>query len=79
MKMKKQASRRKKLVYKMLPKPIVAKLMAGKDTTDTFESGTIFFSTVYGFREITASCSAMKVLPLSGFNSYCIAAVHFYR
>ena len=78
MKMKKQASRRKKLVYKMLPKPIVAKLMAGKDTTDTFESGTIFFSTVYGFREITASCSAMKVSNCHPCNSH-LTQVIFYR
>lgn len=69
--MKKQASKRKKLVYKMLPKPIVTRLMAGKDTTDTFESGTIFFSTVHGFREITASCSAMKVTTLSNCHSPC--------
>ncbi|XP_059091667.1 soluble guanylate cyclase gcy-37-like [Tigriopus californicus] len=60
--MKRQERKRNRLIYKMLPKIVVEKLSSGSDTAETFESVTLYFSTVAGFSEITNSCNAIQVV-----------------
>ncbi|TRY71119.1 hypothetical protein TCAL_02390 [Tigriopus californicus] len=57
-----QERKRNRLIYKMLPKIVVEKLSSGSDTAETFESVTLYFSTVAGFSEITNSCNAIQVV-----------------
>ena len=59
--MKKQQRKQEALVHRMLPKVVVEKLKSGDDTADTFESVTLYFSSVVDFNLITKSCSAMEV------------------
>lgn len=45
----------------MLPKIVVEKLNSGSDTAETFDSVTLYFSTVAGFSEIANNCNAIQV------------------
>ena len=51
--MKKQKKKQDALIYKMLPRDVVQKLNAGADTAESFESATLFFSTVVDFAIVT--------------------------
>ena len=54
--MRKQKKKQEKLIYKMLPKLIVEKVMAGGTTAETFENATAYFSSVDGFVEVSRNC-----------------------
>ena len=60
--MKKQKKKQEKLILKMLPKEVVAKLNEGINTSEEFESATLFFSSVVGFSDVTRICTAMDVI-----------------
>ena len=60
--MKRQKKKQDALVYKMLPKEVVAKINSGGDTAENFESSTVFFSSVVDFANVTESCQAMEVI-----------------
>merc|ERR1711981_1400340 len=47
--MKRQKRKQEKLIYKMLPKMVVERVMAGDRAAETFESATLYFSSVVGF------------------------------
>ena len=59
-----QSQRRKPdvLIYKLLPKDIVAKLGSGEVTAENFASSTLFFSSVVDFSHVTKACRAMDVI-----------------
>jgi len=60
--MKKQQKKQARLIYKMLPKVVVEKMKTGEEVAETFDSATLFFSSVVGFKDITKKCSAMEVV-----------------
>ena len=60
--MKRQKKKQEKLVLRMLPKDVVDKLNSGIDIAETFDSATLFFSSVYGFANVTRICTAMEVV-----------------
>ena len=60
--MKRQKKRQEKLILKMLPKEVVAKLNEGLNTAEEFESATLFFSSVVDFAQVTTKCTAMQVV-----------------
>ena len=49
--MKKQERKRNKLIFRMLPKIVVERMNSGKDVAESFESATLFFSSVIEFRQ----------------------------
>ena len=60
--MKRQKKKQDALIYKMLPKEVVAKLNSGSVTAENFESSTVFFSSVVDFAKVTKSCQPMEVI-----------------
>ena len=60
--MKRQQRKQERLIYKMLPKVVVEKMNSGQEVAETFDSATIFFSSVHEFSSITKNCSAMEVI-----------------
>ena len=60
--MQTQKKKQDVLIYKLLPKDIVAKLGSGDDTAENFASSTLFFSTVIDFKNVTQACTAMDVV-----------------
>ncbi len=60
--MKRQQRKQTRLIYKMLPKVVVEKMNSGKDIAESFESATLYFSSVVGFKDITKKCSALEVI-----------------
>ena len=70
--LKRQQRKQNKLIHKMLPKVVVEKLKSGQDVIETFDSASIFFSSVVAFKDITRACTAFQVRnqavqPESGF------------
>lgn len=61
MAMKKQQAKQNRLIYKMLPKTVVQKLKSGGEVAETFESATLYFSSVVDFSKIAKKCSALEV------------------
>ena len=55
--MRRQKRKQEKLIFKMLPKLVVERVMAGDRAAETFESATLYFSTVVGFANVTKACS----------------------
>lgn len=66
--MKRQQEKRNRLIYKLLPKVIVQKLKGGLDCTETFESASVYFCSVVGFKTIAKECTAMQVVIQSPYN-----------
>ena len=63
MDMKRQKKKQDALILKMLPKNVVAKLNLGNSRiAETFESATLFFSSVIEFSAVIKVCSAMEVI-----------------
>ena len=60
--MQRQRKKQDALIYKLLPKDIVAKLGTGEATAENFTSSTLFFSTVVDFSHVTKACTAMDVI-----------------
>ena len=60
--MKRQKKKQNALIYKMLPKDVVNKLNAGIETAETFDSATLFFSSVIEFAEVTKKCKALEII-----------------
>ena len=60
--MKKQKRKQDALILKMLPKDVVEKLNSGADTAETFDSATLFFSTVVDFSLVTKNCKALEIV-----------------
>ena len=56
--MRRQKKKQEKLIYKMLPKVIVERVMAGNasDAAETFDQATLYFSSVDGFQLVAAHC-----------------------
>ena len=55
--MKKQKKKQEKLILKMLPKVIVERvLQEGTTVAETFESATLYFSSVDGFHNVSRKC-----------------------
>ena len=72
--MKKQKKKQEKLVMKMLPKVIVDQVMKGdgKTVAETFDSATLYFSSVTGFVNVSKKCRyfmlILKSTKLVGIN-----------
>ena len=69
--MQRQKKKQEKLILKMLPKEVVAKLNEGLNTAEEFESATLFFSSVVDFvhwypmvTEMVAELVMMKSEPM---------------
>ena len=60
--MKRQKKKQNALIYKMLPKDVVNKLNTGIETAETFDSATLFFSSVIEFAEVTKKCKALEII-----------------
>ena len=60
--LKRQQRKQNILIYKMLPKIVVEQLKSGETVAETFDSATLFFSTVVDFKLIASECSALEVL-----------------
>ena len=60
--MKRQKKKQNALIYKMLPKDVVNKLNAGIETAETFDSATLFFSSVIEFAEVTKKCKPLEII-----------------
>ena len=60
--MQRQRKKQDALIFKLLPKDIVAKLGSGEVTAENFTSSTLFFSTVVDFSHVTKACTAMDVI-----------------
>lgn len=60
--MKKQKRKQDALILKMLPKDVVDKLNSGVDIAESFESATLYFSSVVDFSEVTKACKAMEIV-----------------
>ena len=60
--MKRQKKRQEKLILKMLPKEVVAKLNEGLNTAEEFEAATLFFGSGVDFAQVTTKCTAMQVV-----------------
>ena len=83
--MKKQKKKQEKLVMKMLPKVIVDQVMKGdgKTVAETFDSATLYFSSVTGFVNVSKKCRyfmlILKSTKLVGINvdSVSIKSVFF--
>lgn len=54
--MKKQRRKQDTLILKMLPRVVVEKLNGGEETAETFESATLYFSSVVDFSQMTQKC-----------------------
>ena len=55
--MKKQKKKQEKLILKMLPKVIVERVIQdGTTVAETFESATLYFSSVDGFHNVSRKC-----------------------
>ena len=55
--MRKQKKKQEKLIYKMLPKIIVERvLQGGEQVAETFDQATLYFSSVDGFNEVSRNC-----------------------
>lgn len=59
--LKKQQDKQNKLIYKMLPRLVVEKLKSGEDVIETFESASLFFSSLVGFASIMRSLNPFEV------------------
>ena len=76
--MKKQKKKQEKLVMKMLPKVIVDQVMKGdgKTVAETFDSATLYFSSVTGFVNVSKKCRyfmlILKSTKLVGINNMSI-------
>ena len=55
--MRRQKRKQEKLIYKMLPKMVVERVMSGDRAAETFETATLYFSSVVGFKTVTKACS----------------------
>jgi len=61
--MRKQKKKQEKLIYKMLPKIIVERvLQGGEQVAETFDQATLYFSSVDGFNEVSRNCNALQVV-----------------
>ena len=60
--MKRQKRKQDNLILKMLPKDVIDKLNSGGDVAETFESATLFFSSVVDFSQVTKLCRPMEVV-----------------
>jgi len=61
--MKKQKKKQEKLILKMLPKVIVERVIQdGTTVAETFESATLYFSSVDGFHNVSRKCSALQLV-----------------
>ena len=65
--MKKQKKKQEKLVMKMLPKVIVEQVMKGDGNTvaETFDSATLYFSSVTGFVNVSKKCRYFMFILMS--------------
>ena len=63
--MRKQQAKQNKLIYKMLPKVVVQQLNKGETVAESFETATLYFSSVVEFNSITNKCSALEVMKLT--------------
>ena len=56
--MRRQKRKQEKLIYKMLPKVIVERVVSGNtaDTAETFDHATLYFSSVDGFQLVAKHC-----------------------
>lgn len=59
--MKKQQKKQRRLVYRMIPKVVVEKMDSGQVIAESFESATLYFSSVDEFTAITRNCTALQV------------------
>jgi hypothetical protein len=59
--MKRQQKKQNRLIHKMLPRVVVERLKTGQEVAESFESASLYFSTVAEFAEIARSCTALQV------------------
>ena len=62
--LKKEKRRAETLIYQMLPKSVAEDLKANKKTSEMFESATVCFTEIDGFRQISRNCSPMELFDL---------------
>ena len=60
--MRREQRKRNQLLYRILPKEVVGRMMAGVSVVDHYQSATLFFSTVVGFSQIVRACTALEVV-----------------
>ena len=62
--LRKEKRRAEGLVYQMLPKSVADSLRTNKTTSEMFDSATICFTEIDGFKNIARSCSPLQLFDL---------------
>ena len=62
--LKKEKRRAEGLVYQMLPKAVADSLRTNKATSEMFESATVCFTEIEGFKSIARSCTPLQLFDL---------------
>ena len=62
--LRREKRRAETLIYQMLPKSVADNLKANKQTSETFDSATICFTEIDGFKDIARRCSPLELFDL---------------
>ena len=62
--LKREKRRSEALIYQMLPKTVADSLKANKTTSELFDSATICFTEIDGFKDIARTCSPLELFDL---------------
>jgi class 3 adenylate cyclase len=62
--LKREKRRAERLIYRMLPKSVADSLKSNEQTSEMFESATVCFTEIDGFKDIARSCSPLELFDL---------------
>merc|ERR1719228_1617522 len=62
--LKREKRRAETLIYQMLPKSVADNLKANKPTSELFESATVCFTEIDGFKDIARNCRPLELFDL---------------
>jgi class 3 adenylate cyclase len=62
--LKREKRRAEALIYQMLPKTVADSLKSNKPTSELFDSATVCFTEIDGFKDIARSCSPLELFDL---------------
>ena len=62
--LKREKRRSEALIYQMLPKTVADNLKSNKPTSELFDSATVCFTEIDGFKDIARSCSPLELFDL---------------
>ena len=62
--LKREKRRAETLIYQMLPKSVAESLKSNKQTSEMFDSATVCFTEIDGFKDIARNCSPLELFDL---------------